>query len=397
MAITVVDMADGIGFYSDPTFDVSLPTCQENDIVLVFNSGSTTNESQSLGVTTSGYTKISDLYVEGTDNLDQNMAISWKRMGSTPDTSVTCTALQGSADYYTLAVIYILRGVSTADILDVAIVTATGTAGTSIPNPPAITPVTAGAMIVICGSSISSDWSTTEPTGYSNPWYNNTSGGNTNTLVVASKLWGGSGEENPDPWTGWTEGTHKTWIAATLAIAPPAPPVVTGVPGTLTITGQTPYVPTIGFMSAAGTTPNQLGYGELGGEIRIAGKTPTTTAAADLGFIVDGYSPAVVAECYVEEIVYVSINGKTAASTGSGELGFTANGISPNMQGSSDLVIAEHLSIAGFTPQGQGHLVVDADNVIVIDVVTPPSTGSLVFLSSATDDVIRYRRAYDNG
>lgn len=238
MAITFIGSATGYGTSSVAQFDITLPVCLEGDIVIVATGAGTaaTSDLKEMGVVTSGYAEVADLYVEGAVTRDSNLSVSWKRMGETPDTVVTCVSLQGFGGAYTNGVAYVLRGVDPSTALDVSVTTASGT-DTHAPDAPAITPATEGAFLVVCGHSVAYDASVTAPAGYTdqaNATDASTLGG---TLVVASKAWGGGGEEDPAAWTDWSTGSsYKAWTAVTLAFRPEVPlglfveiPAVTGV------------------------------------------------------------------------------------------------------------------------------------------------------------------------
>lgn len=106
---------------------------------------------KSIGIATAGYTEVSELFADNFD--DTNLSVSYKFMGGSPDTSVdvgpTTSATEPGA-----VVIHVFRDVSTGVTLDVAATTAV-TGGSSQPNPASITPVTAGAWIVVFGAKSS--------------------------------------------------------------------------------------------------------------------------------------------------------------------------------------------------------------------------------------------------
>jgi len=195
---------------------------QPGDVVFILNTiGGTTD--LNLGVTApTGYTELFDLY--GNDTYDVNFSLSYKVMGSTPDTSVTCTGTTGATAVTCLA--YVWRGVDTSTPLDVTSTSATGI-DLAIPDAPAITPVTQGAMVLAFGGSSGYDTAVTVPTGYSNGVHiAGTDTTNDAVSTAAAKLWSGSGAENPAVWGGWTTSTNNTWIAATVALRPDRKPVV---------------------------------------------------------------------------------------------------------------------------------------------------------------------------
>ncbi len=98
---------------------------------------------------TSGYTKVADLYANNTGTTsDCNMAVFYKRMGASPDSSVTITS---STTAFMIATIYVVRGMNASTPMDTTSTTATTTSNGSVPNPPAITPVTVKAAVLAIG------------------------------------------------------------------------------------------------------------------------------------------------------------------------------------------------------------------------------------------------------
>lgn len=217
MAISFVDSAVH-SVVNTASFDVTLPTTLEDDIVLVCVSGVRLGY-QDLGVSTSGYTEVADIYANST--FDTMLSINWKRMGATPDSIVTVNGCYGSAGYGTSVVVYVLRGVDTTTALDVTTTTATGTSG-GVPDAPSITPVSSGALVVAVGAGPPNDAAITAPSGYSNSIFKAGTASYGNTCAVASKLWAG-GAEDPAVWTDWTvPSASYSWCAATLAFKPGA-------------------------------------------------------------------------------------------------------------------------------------------------------------------------------
>jgi hypothetical protein len=89
---------------------------------------------------------------------DTNLRVAYKFMGGTPDTATTFGPT-GNVDDAGAMAVYVFRGVDTGTPLDVAATTATGT-NSGLPNPPSITPITAGAFPVhigACGHSGGAD------------------------------------------------------------------------------------------------------------------------------------------------------------------------------------------------------------------------------------------------
>jgi hypothetical protein len=100
--------------------------------------------------TLTGYTEIVEIY-QGATVYNLNMAAFYKRMEVTPDTSVTLGPTFGAANSGG-CIIQVWRNISADSPLDVAAVTAGTSNAGNRPNPPAITPVTSGAVIFACGA-----------------------------------------------------------------------------------------------------------------------------------------------------------------------------------------------------------------------------------------------------
>lgn len=171
------------------------------------------------GVGTVGYTEIADLY--RSDANDANFSVNWKIMGGTPDTTVSCNG-SGVTTSVSVCAVHVWRNVDQTTPLDVTSTTATG-ANSGVPNGPAITPVTSGAVVVTAGlgTSAAAITEVTVPTGYGNLVSANPASdpGLTARIGVASKAWV-SGAEDPAAWGGFDTANVNSWGAVTLAIRP---------------------------------------------------------------------------------------------------------------------------------------------------------------------------------
>lgn len=116
------------------------------DDVVVIGVGAATAFDATMATSSSGWTKVGETYANGS-NSDANGAIFYKRMGASPDTSFVFSAVGGSTSSVAATAI-VFRGVNTSTIEDVTATTATGT-GTGVPDPPSITPATAGSWPVV--------------------------------------------------------------------------------------------------------------------------------------------------------------------------------------------------------------------------------------------------------
>jgi hypothetical protein len=160
-------------------------------------------------ITTADYTTIADLYVN--DVSDANLLVAYKVL-PTAETGIIIDPVSNC-----VVAIHVWRGVN-ATPLDVASTTATGT-DSGLPNPPAITPTTAGAVVIAIGvggyqSSVAFGSSDLEnfvtlavEAGTLDP-----------AIGIGSFEWV-SGSFDPATWTGTTS-TNASWAAVTLALRP---------------------------------------------------------------------------------------------------------------------------------------------------------------------------------
>lgn len=193
---------------------------REGDVVIVYY-GVGSNADRAIGVTTAGYTEIVELY--SNDSEDANLSVSYKAMSSTPDTSVVVSATGSSADSGSV-VIKVFRNVDIRNILDVTSTTATGI-DSVLCNPPAITPVTVGAVIVSGGSGAHTQgvqtFSSSDLVNFSSV------GGPDNTHDSTTGMgfynWI-SGAVDPAAFTfSTTNSVNFSWAAVTLALRPGGP------------------------------------------------------------------------------------------------------------------------------------------------------------------------------
>lgn len=186
------------------------------DFVLVGLAG-VRSQDYDMEVTT-GYTQIAELYENSTH--DSNLVLAYKVMGGSPDTTVTLAGNITTVASMAYA-IKVYRGVN-ATPMDVAATTASGIASGN-PNPAAITPITAGALIVACGGG---GWDNAQAGGvFTSPdmdgmlsefapdsTYNCSVG-------MAVKVWPG-GSFDPGAWSGGAVNAGNTWTAITCALRP---------------------------------------------------------------------------------------------------------------------------------------------------------------------------------
>lgn len=202
------------------------------DIVIVVASAASNNGSTPTvpSISTAGYTNLtSALFADGTSGNDSNMKVAYKVMGGTPDTSVSATASPNNASWTFTIMVHVWRGQDTVTPIDVTTTTATNNAD-GAPNPPSITPVTAGAVVLAIGACSFTNTTgpqnvTGAPSGYSNLVQQTGGAGGTTVRIcagIASKSWSGSGAEDPGPFSMTANSNGWTWCAATVALRPPS-------------------------------------------------------------------------------------------------------------------------------------------------------------------------------
>lgn len=263
MAITYVGGATGSAVDGADTSAIALPTLQENDIVLVAG-GHTGAASQTPGPTDSGYAEIASVALVG----NKYFTVHRKRMGATPDTTVTGGG-SGNANHGCSYVVMCFRGVDTTTSEDATATVAQ--ASSTNPDSPSITTVTNGAAVVSLAGSIVSDSSVTVPTGYGDKVNISTSGETQDYSAAGAWITKATaGAENPAAWASWASGI---WGAATVALRPAAVPVTHATTGALTGPGST-------VAGSAARTRQHATTGVLAGPgASIAGDAERTAAA----------------------------------------------------------------------------------------------------------------------
>lgn len=166
----------------------------------------------------SGYTALG-LLNSAAATQDTSLDVSRKFMTATPDTSFTLPSTGNIADAQRYTV-QVFRNVNPTTPLDVAVVSATGSA-TGRPNPGSITPVTAGAYVLICGGGGAGTGANyTAPANYATNFLTGFTA-DTNDAMVGSgyRAWT-SGAEDPAAYTGGTTNATDSWAAYTIALRP---------------------------------------------------------------------------------------------------------------------------------------------------------------------------------
>jgi hypothetical protein len=194
-------------------FSGSVTAPQEGDcVVLACFHG--TNANRAISITSAGWTGINGIYAN--DTYDINAFVGVKVMGATPDPSVTFNFGGDSTGRPVLYRIY--RNVDPTTPLDVAIPTPTALSNTTISDPPAITPITTGAMLVIFGGAAHND---AAAPAFSAPYLSNvhTWQNNTVSALAGELLWPG-GTYDPAALTISRNSTTDSAAGITLALRP---------------------------------------------------------------------------------------------------------------------------------------------------------------------------------
>ncbi len=176
-----------------------------------------------MSTSSSLWNEIHENYANGSAN-DTNLALYWKVMGSSPDTSFVAVGPTGNNNG-TIATAFAFRGVDPA-VLDIAFVAgshaAVGTASTR-PDAPAISPATAGAWILAVGAGAAATGAAfTNPGDLSATTNHFRSGNHAETIDIAIGIglktdWT-SGAFNPAAWTGGAANAGDSWAAMVIAL-----------------------------------------------------------------------------------------------------------------------------------------------------------------------------------
>jgi hypothetical protein len=124
------------------------PALQEGDLVLVTISRAHTGTVASMG-TIGGYAEAFSAPIYSSESDDTSLQVFYKFIGAMPDTTIAIPAASASTDTQCIAV-HVLRGVDGESPFDATGTSAIGGNGGN-PDPPAITPATAGAWIYLAG------------------------------------------------------------------------------------------------------------------------------------------------------------------------------------------------------------------------------------------------------
>lgn len=219
VAASIAYVGSAIGSATNASFQVELPAgSKTGDIVIVALGCAAGSGTPLMGMATTGFTLVNSL--SANDQNDCHLKVFYKVLGSSFDSFVEITSPQ-LAGMPVTAAIHVWRNVHNTTPLDVAAVSTTGINGGVI-NSPSITPVTPGALVIICGSSGATGHSITPkapPSGFGNTVECLLDLAYSSVVVMASQFWE-SGSVVGGAWTNLPTFTTNSWCAVTLALRP---------------------------------------------------------------------------------------------------------------------------------------------------------------------------------
>lgn len=234
MALSLVGTASS-GASSGYTVDLTTISMATGDIVVVASAfgGTPPSAPTVTGDNSGAYTGLGAV-AYANDTWYTNYRMFYMVQGATLDTTLTVTRPNNAA-YGGATVVQVWRGVDTASPIDVTGTPAT-TTNSSLGDPPSVTPVTSGAVVIAAGAGMQTSSGTpfTVPAGMSNPVSYNGNGTTSDCGVwIASATWT-SGAYDPPAWTGGTTSTSSSAAAQTIALKPAASAVTHATSGALT-------------------------------------------------------------------------------------------------------------------------------------------------------------------
>lgn len=196
---------------------------QDDLVIVAYGVGvpNSTNASANVasGNASGSYAEMAGSPLSADDSIKVRLVVSSRIMGATPDTQIT-VANAGSSFAAGAVAVSVWRGADVSTPIDVTPTTATGI-NTAQPDPPAITPATPGAIIIVCAAGAHGDmtaaFASSDQSNLVQAMGNDTADVRT---AIGSLTWPGAGSVNPAALTGGNAGTQGSWAALTLALRP---------------------------------------------------------------------------------------------------------------------------------------------------------------------------------
>lgn len=201
------------------TISGGVGTIQQGDLVVVsIAAGSVADRSVGMA-TPAGSPAWVETELYSNDDVDTNYVLAYRFHQSGDSTTYVTDPSGNNADGLS-ACVHVWRGVDTVTPMDVALQTATGI-NTGRPTPPAITPTTAGTVIVCgAGGAAATGAVFTQSGSQLSNFISNRGNDNYDGVSgIGSFAWS-SGAFTPVQWTGNTTASTDSWAAVTIALRP---------------------------------------------------------------------------------------------------------------------------------------------------------------------------------
>lgn len=309
----------------------SSATLLQNDIVFVVyvHSMATTATRTLAQCTPSGYANAHASIVQANDSNAVSLAVSYKVMGATPDTTVSIPAAAATTNGVACT-IHAFRGMDTSGPMDATAQTATGTNG-GIANPPSITPVSRGAWVMACGGAAVAAGAVFTNSGDLSATTNHfrsvtiTSTTNDANAGAGIKTDWSAGAFDPAAFGGSTSTNTGSWGAVTLALKP-LTATATATPtldaATASATGVLPIAgastPTLGAttLSSAGLVLVKADSGPTLGAATLSaeGVLTATSVTADFAQTLDAVTASSAATLPLAGSVSATLSAATLSS-----------------------------------------------------------------------------------
>lgn len=183
-----------------------------NDIIVVA-SGSNVSVP-----TITGYTQVASIFSGSGGSSGAVMRVAYKISDGTETSIDLGSTGGGTASVPKAATVHVWRFENTTTPIDVTTTTASAT-GSTLPNPPAITPVTFKAIIIAAGTGSSAS-SLSAPANLGNFINATNSTGNGLRIGMGSAMWISGASFDPGQFVGGSGSSAGGWVAATLALRP---------------------------------------------------------------------------------------------------------------------------------------------------------------------------------
>lgn len=190
----------------------------ENDVGIAINGWATSATDVNPVVNSSGWTEVFEDFQ--TDTRASNVAVSWKAMGSTPDTALQTNA-SNAAGSGSCSYVEFWRYIDPTDPFDIDVTGAKG-ADSALGDPPSITPTVAGAKVIaFCAATGDTTPATmTAPSGMTLTGIITNGGSSRGFRIASARYDWTSGAYDPAAFGSGESATSDAWIAGSFALKP---------------------------------------------------------------------------------------------------------------------------------------------------------------------------------